>query len=195
MLLTKIDTARVFRNIRVDPADAFKFGIKWQNKYYLNISAALGWVHRRAAFQLASDSISDTIRRGGHHVFAYMDDYILVSPADQTYSQFAELSALVTYLGFSMNPDKINPPTIIPTCLGILIDLDSNSLSIKQNKLDRIYAKCLQTSTKTYLSRKKFHCLFVKLLYLYNISEKKIKLSKEIFQDLTWFLPSFNGHC
>ena len=29
VLLAKIDVARAFRNLRVDPADAFKFGLKW----------------------------------------------------------------------------------------------------------------------------------------------------------------------
>ena len=43
VLLAKIDIARAFRNLGVDPADAFKFGIKWQNKHYLDISAAFGW--------------------------------------------------------------------------------------------------------------------------------------------------------
>ena len=59
VLLDKIDIARAFRNLRVDPANAFKFGIKWENKYYLDVLAAFGWVHGSAAFQLTSDAISD----------------------------------------------------------------------------------------------------------------------------------------
>ena len=39
--LAKIDISRAFRNLRVDPADAFKFGIKWKNKYYLDRAVAL----------------------------------------------------------------------------------------------------------------------------------------------------------
>ena len=77
VLLAKIDIARAFRNLRIDPADTFKFGLKWQNKYYLHVSAAFGWVHDSAAFQLTSDAISDAMRCKGHHVFTYIDDYIL----------------------------------------------------------------------------------------------------------------------
>ena len=50
VLLAKIDIARAFRNLRVDPVDAFKFGIKWQNKYYLDVLAVFGSVHGSVAF-------------------------------------------------------------------------------------------------------------------------------------------------
>ena len=52
-LLAKIDAARAFRNLRVDPADALKFGIRWYNKYFLD-SVRLGPRHV---------GISDGIRR------------------------------------------------------------------------------------------------------------------------------------
>ena len=215
VLLAKIDIARAFRNLRIDPADTFKCGLKWQNKYYLDISAAFGWVHGSAVFQLTSDAICDAMRRKGRHVFAYIDDYILVSTKDMAHSHFAELYNLISDLGLPINPDKKPPPTRRLTCLGISIDLDTNTLSIEHNKLHKIYAECLQVSTKTHLTRKKFQSLLDKLMYLHkviklarvfvnrmlatfrsNFTETKIKLSREFFQDLHWFLtflPSFNG--
>ena len=215
VLLAKIDIARAFRNLRIDPADTFKFGLKWQNKYYLDVSAAFGWVHGSAAFQLTSDAISDAMRRKGRHIFAYIDDYILVSTEDSAYSHFEDLYDLISDLGLPINLDKKTPPTRRLTCLGISFDLDANTLSIGKNKLQEIYAECLQVSTKTYLTRRKFQSLLGKLMYLHkvikparvfvnrmlatcrnNFTATKIKLSKEFFQDLRWFLtflPSFNG--
>ena len=149
------------------------------------------------------------MRRQGRHDFAYIDDYILVSTDDLAHSHFEELSDLITDLGLLINPDKKTAPTRRLTCLGISIDLDANTLSIEQNKLYEIYAECLQISTKT---RKKIQSLLGKLMYLHkiikparifvnrilatfrnNFTERKIKLSKEFFQDLNWFftfLPS-----
>ena len=147
VLLAKIDIARAFRNLRVDPADTFKFGIKWKNKYYLDVSAAFGWVHGSAAFQLTSDAISDAMRCQGRHVFAYIDDYILVSTEDLAQSDFGELHDLIIDLGLPINPDKETGPTRKLTCLGITIDLDANTLSIEQSKLEEIHAECLQVST------------------------------------------------
>ena len=33
--LSKIDVARAFRNLRVDPVDALKFGFTWQGSHYV----------------------------------------------------------------------------------------------------------------------------------------------------------------
>ena len=57
-LLAKIDVDRAFRNLRVDPADTLKFGIKWDNEYFLDSGIAFGWVHGRSAFQMVSDTIT-----------------------------------------------------------------------------------------------------------------------------------------
>ena len=34
--LSKIDVARAFRNLRVDPVDTLKFGIYWPGKYFID---------------------------------------------------------------------------------------------------------------------------------------------------------------
>ena len=120
VLLAKINMSRAFRNLPVDPADAFKFGIKWQNKYYLDVSATFGWVHGSTASQLMSDAICDAMRRQGRHVFAYIDDYILVSTEESAHSHFEDLSYLITDLDLPINPDKKTAPTRRLTCLGIL---------------------------------------------------------------------------
>ena len=49
-VLFKDDVARAFRNLRVDSADGLKFGIKWQNSYYLDPAIVFGWVHGSASF-------------------------------------------------------------------------------------------------------------------------------------------------
>ena len=57
-VLAKVDVARAFRNLRVDPADAL-FGIKWQDQYFLDIGGCF-WL---GPWQL---SVPDGLRR--HHV-------------------------------------------------------------------------------------------------------------------------------
>ena len=42
VMVSKIDVARAFRNLRVDPVDTFKFGIRWKGKYYLDVAVAFG---------------------------------------------------------------------------------------------------------------------------------------------------------
>ena len=50
VLLSKIDIARAFRNLRIDPADALKFGISWKGHYYLDLGVAFGWIHGSSSF-------------------------------------------------------------------------------------------------------------------------------------------------
>ena len=43
--IAKVDMARAFRNLRLDPADAMKLGIKWRNDAFIDISGADGNVN------------------------------------------------------------------------------------------------------------------------------------------------------
>ena len=215
VLLAKIDVARAFRNLRVDPADAFKFGIQWKGHYYLDLAVAFGWALGSSAFQLASDAIVSIMRDQGCSIFAYIDDFIIVSNADDAERHFHALSNLLDELGLPMNPSKCTPPCRALTCLGIHIDIDKNTLSIDKDKIQEIHQECLNVSTRTTLSRKNFQSLLGKLIYLHkcikpartfvnrilaffrdNHGARKFKLTKGFYQDINWFirfLPTFNG--
>ena len=147
-MLAKIDVARAFRNLRVDPVDTFKFGIKWGNKFYL--------VHGSASFQMTSDAILYIMRRHNCRIFAYIDNFIIVSKENDPEHHYQALFDLFMELGLPMNQDKLSPPTRTLTCLGITIDLDKNSIYIEKSKIEEIYNECLLVKTKTYLTRHQF---------------------------------------
>ena len=108
--LAKVDVARAFRNLRVDPADALKFGIKWQNQYFLDIGVAFGWVHGSSAFQMVSDAVTYIMARRHHRLFAYIDDYIIVGHKDAATRAFEDLVALLQELGLPIGTEKLHPP-------------------------------------------------------------------------------------
>ena len=108
--LSKIDVARAFRNLRVDPVDALIFGIYWQGKYFIDKVVAFGWVHGSSAFQMTSDAVTYIMKTKNHHMLAYIDDYILIGSKEATQAAFLDLSALLTELGLPMNSDKRTPP-------------------------------------------------------------------------------------
>ena len=213
--LSKIDVARAFRNLRVDPVDALKFGITWQGSHYVDGAIAFGWIHRSSAFQMTSDAIAHIMQTKNYKIFAYTDDYIMVGSKAHTERAFHELTALLTELGLPMNLDKRTPPTKALTCLGIRIDVASNTLSIDGQKLHQIYKECIHVSTKTHVSKKAMQSLLGKLLYLHkcvlparafinrildlfrtNCHAKKIWLNDGFHKDIQWFLtflPKFNG--
>ena len=213
--LAKIDVARAFRNLHVDPADALKLGIIWGSDAYIDAAVAFGWVHGSAASQRVSDAVTFILAKKGIKLFAYIDDYILVSPKATADHHFDTLASLLSELGLPSNPEKQTPPCRALTCLGIRIDLDANTLSIDALKLQLIYEECLATTGKRHLTKKAFQSLLGKLLYIYkcvqpartfinrmlslfrqNAHNPRIPLTAEFHQDLNWFLkflPKFNG--
>ena len=152
--LAKIDVACAFRNLRVDQADALKFGIFWKGNYYVNVALAFGWVHGCSAFQRASDAVVFLMKKLGHIIFAYIDDYIIVSTKGEGERAFIQLSELLEDLGLPMNPDKRVPPTKALTCLGINIDIAHNTLSVDNHKLQAIYDECCIAMGKKKLNKK-----------------------------------------
>ena len=109
-MLAKIDVARALRNLCVDPVDAFKFGIKWGNRFYLDVALAFGWVHGSALFQMTSDAILHIMRRHNCRIFAYIDNFIIVSKENDAMRHYQALFDLFLELGLPMNQDKLSPP-------------------------------------------------------------------------------------
>ena len=214
-VIAKIDVARAFRNLRVDPADALKFGIKWDNKYFLDRGIAFGWVHGTSAFQMVSDAVTYIMAKRQHRVLAYIDDYIIISSPDTATKAFDELSQLLRDLGLPINQKKVSSPGRALTCLGIFVDLDRNTLSIDEAKLQSILSECQKFATKKHTTKKGFQSLLGKLIYVQkcvkparifinrmlnllrtNSHRNRIHLDQEFFRDLNWFLkflPGFNG--
>ena len=56
-MIAKMDISRAFHNLRVDPRDAMKLGIKWKDAYYVDGAATFGWLHGTNAFELCSSAV------------------------------------------------------------------------------------------------------------------------------------------
>ena len=109
-LLFKVDVARACRNLRVDPADGLKFGIKWQDSYYLDPVIAFGLVHGSASFQICSDAVAYIMKQKGFEIHCYIDDYIAVVPKEKADIAFATLCETLNELGLPINESKLTPP-------------------------------------------------------------------------------------
>ena len=93
-VIFKIDVARAFRNLCINPVDALKFGISWQDQLYVDLSVPFGWTHGSAAFQMASDAIAFIMKGMGCKLHPYIDDYVVVAPRHKAQDQFNSLVSL-----------------------------------------------------------------------------------------------------
>ena len=78
-VLFKVDVARLFRKLPVDPADCLKFGLKVSNKFFLDKLVAFSWVHGTSSYQLISDAIA-YIMKDQVNLHCYIDNYVAVLP-------------------------------------------------------------------------------------------------------------------
>ena len=79
VVISKIDVARAFCNLCVDPADALKLGITWSNDVYIDVAVVFSWIHRSALFQHVNVAVMFIMVNAGVKMLAYIDDYIIVS--------------------------------------------------------------------------------------------------------------------
>ena len=108
-VMFKVDVARAFRNLPVDPVDALKLAIKWEGRFYLDKSVAFGWIFGTALFQLLSDSIA-YLMRDFCSLHCYIDDYVAVLPKHKANAAFDKLCSLLQDLGLPLNNVKLTPP-------------------------------------------------------------------------------------
>ena len=103
----------------MDPVDGFKFGITWSNKQFLDVALVFGWVHASALFQMTSEAMLHMMRHHKCEIFAYIDDFIIVSEEHEAMCHYQALLNLFSELGLPMNHDKLSPTRTL-TCLGII---------------------------------------------------------------------------
>ena len=96
-ILFKIDVARAFCNLRVDPVDSLKFGIKWNGGYYADLVMAFGWMHGSMAFQILSDASVFIVAKANIKIHCYIDDCIAVLPKAKAEEKFQFVCDLMNW--------------------------------------------------------------------------------------------------
>ena len=146
----------------MDPVDSLKFGIKGDGKYYTDLAISFGWMHGSAGFQILSDSVAYIMAKTG----IKLQCYIAIVPKSKTHEKFYKPHHHLEELGLPINLNKLTPPTKCLTCLGIDINIDTNTMSISKNKLQSIYDECVTVRTRAWLSKRSFQSFLGKFLYI-----------------------------
>ena len=120
--IMKIDIARPFWNVRINPADALKLVIHYGRKFYIDRSLAFRAVHGTAIFQGISDAIRNILTAEGIAVWNYIDDIFACTEKSQAERVFHHLYQLIEELGLPINADKVVKPMDVMTCMRIEFD-------------------------------------------------------------------------
>ena len=89
-----------------------------------------------AIFNRITQAVACSLRRNGHHVVVYLEDFFVCGPDfDSCKSTFDALIMTLHGLGFQINWNKIVDPTQQLVFVGVQIDTVAGLLSLKAEKL------------------------------------------------------------
>jgi hypothetical protein len=138
----KIDLARAFRHLHLDPFDIKYLGLHWRGAFYIDVLVPFGWRNRTLACERVTDAIRHILATKGVFVLNYIDDIVGIAPSEVTDTHFNITIGLLNQLGFNINHSKTVPPTSVVVCLGISFDISQGTIQIPWSKLQEIISLC-----------------------------------------------------
>ena len=194
VLIFKLDMARWYRWIILDPVAAIFFAIRWRGKVYLDTAMSFGnrgaalaaqriiwsivWMFRTrvppfpGSFNSGINcTCKDHCQCGDNESCGYIDDFIGVSPEILAHLQFNAVMELARVLGLrlSQTPGHISPPSAICECLGILYNTDENTMRLPDDKVANFREILQHWSSKRSATEHELAVLCGKMLYAANV--------------------------
>ena len=211
----KIDLARAFRQLKVDPYDFPLLCLRWRDEFFCDTSVPFG--HRSGGLGCIrlTSAIGYIHSLRGHHVMTYFDDMISGELPENAERSFNHLHGLLRKLHMPISVSKLAPPSTRITCLGIEIDSTSQTLAISEQKLNEIVHKCSEVLKKKSISVKHLQFVIGLLLFIHKAVKPArifvnrmlqslrnsqgmefVNVDAEMLKDLRWFVKfvaKYNG--
>ena len=161
--LCKVDLSSAYRSVPIHPS-GYKFtGLSWQfakkdkNRFFFDSKLRFGAAKSCQIFSRLTSSVCRMMARRGITVFSYLDDFLVVTNSKrECWLALNELINLLTQLGFTINWDKVSPPTQQLVYLGVHINTVSRKLSLPFNKVNELLTILESWKCKNVHQRKTF---------------------------------------
>lgn len=137
-----VDLKSAYRSVHIRPEEYTITGLQWQ---FHNESSPLvmcdtklpfGSRKSPAIFNRITRAIARSLRRNGHNVVVYLDDFFVCGPDFNTCkTTFDTLIMTLRSLGFQINWKKVVDPAQQVVFLGVQIDTVAGLISLKPDKL------------------------------------------------------------
>ena len=198
----------------MDPLDYDLLGLQWRD-VYVDTCIPFGSRHGSKIFQCISDAVRHIMRRHGHKVIDYVDDYTGFGVPSDARASFDLLYDLLQKLGLTVSQKKLVPPTTSVVCLGVEINTLTSTVSIPAEKLRQISDTVKDWKHRKTCTKRQLQSLLGHLLYIHKCVRparfflnrmlqtlrsghihRRIPLDPDFHRDLRWFdrfLPLYNG--
>lgn len=207
VFMSTIDLANAYRSVMIRPSDRSYFGLAFDGQFYVDNCLCFGSRSAPFIFNRITDAVCRYMRDKGVLCFNYLDDIICLSrDFDSGVNDQLDLIKTLRYLGFYVAWKKICSPTKVCVYLGIEIDTENMCLRLPDDRIRR-----MKKELRFWLGRRKAtekqlqillghlsHCSRIiqgSNLYMHFLFQKlseargkrKVKLSKEFHDDLSWW--------
>jgi hypothetical protein len=221
--LAKVDLKDAYRAVPIH-STCFKYtGLSWKFKgdssctYIYDTRLPFGAAKSCRIFQTLTDCVVRMMQARNFKIIGYLDDFLCVEDNYQRcLESFECLKLLLSNLGFTTNPKKVEGPTPRITFLGVAIDCVNRTLSLPPDKLKDMKRLCNYWAKKPKCSKKGLQSLIGKMNWcsrvlkggrtfsrrltnlLCKVSQANhhIRITSEARQDITWWthaLEHFHG--
>jgi hypothetical protein len=167
VLLYKIDLARAFRQVSIDPLDVVNLGIEWESKVYLNTALPFSFRHGSGICQRITDAVRFILSERNITVVNYIDDFIAIVPEERANEMFEITKSIFNEIGMVINEEKTVAPTEICNCLGIIIHTKKHIFAIPEQKLKSIITICKQFQKFKILRKQQIQSILGLLIYVH----------------------------
>ena len=219
-LMAKFDVESAYRNVAVHPEDRQLLGMKWQDKYFVDMVLPFGLRSAPFIFSSIGDLVEWILRHnyGIDFLQHYLDDFHTLGPPNSPVCQRNLDTCIRSFAdwGIPLHPDKFEGPSTCLTVLGIELDSIKLQARLPQDKFQRISSLLEVWSQKRYCKRKELESLIgnlqhackvapqgrtflrrmINLLVTFRRDDHPIRLNREFHLDLTWwreFFKSWDG--
>lgn len=205
--MSTIDISRAYKNFRSDPLDWPLLCGTWKQRYYCDITMPFGARASSYHMQSVANALVHVLDQHGIFARIYLDDIILLSAnkhqaeADHTYAK-----QLLQSLGLPIAAEKIQAPARAVEWLGININSSDMTISIPIKKVAETMRVVKKHHSRRSISKRDLQSLIGRLIHIakcvaparlfvsrlleaLRLSTRKfIKITRDMKQDLDWFL-------
>ena len=215
--MSKVDIRSAYRTVPVHPEDRWLLGMEWDGQLFVDTVLPFGLRSAPKIFSAVADAAEWIARAGGVRIlYHYLDDFVLLSKAEEAAEQLNLFLGLLLDLGMPVAPEKLEGPGPVVTFLGIEIDTLTMELRLPEKKLVELGREVREWLGRKSCRKKELQSLAGKLQHACKVVRPgrtflrrvfallsgarkgyhHIRLNQEFQSDIAWwdaFLEGWNG--
>ena len=217
-----MDLASAYRSVKIHPADYDLAGLAWdfeggRTTYMVDKRLMFGARLSASIFNALGQAVRRFMAREGYKVTCFLDDFLLrADTKEECRHALNRLICMLRELGFSINYNKVIPPTTCLTFLGIEIDTESYVFRLLSDKLLALQEQLRVIKGRRSVSQKELRSLTGRLSWASRViyggrtftrqlidrlnqlrsPTHRTRVTGDMHSDLQWwsdFMATFNG--